>query len=212
MYNPPRFKIENKQEAFALMVNYPFATVVSVKENQPLISHLPLIPKWIDGDIELAGHMAKANPHWRILDSENTTLLFHGAHTFITPVWYEKDDVPTWNYSALHVSGQITLIEDYEGIVNCLKNLTDFTEEHWPSGWNFFIPEDLSGPLLTKHIVGFKILVKDINYKRKLSQNRSANEQKNIIKGLANRTDENSQKVRGDMLAQYKLSEGNMLK
>lgn len=203
MYNPSRFKSENMQEAFELMDQYPFATVVSVSENKPTISHLPLTPKWLNDKIELIGHMARANLHWKILATSPTTVIFHGPHSFITPKWYAENDVPTWNYSTIHTNGRVDLIEDYDGIVECLKYLTNYTEKHWPSGWDLFVPDDLSGDVLSKSIVGFKIAVEQINFKKKLSQNRSPADRVGILNGLESRSDENSHLVRKDMLRLY---------
>lgn len=203
MYNPTRYKSEDTKEAFELMDRYPFATIISVNDNNPTISHLPLTPKWQDDKIELIGHMARANFHWKILDKASSTFVFHGPHTFITPMWYTENNVPTWSYSTVHLSGKITLIEDNEGLVECLKHLTNHTERLWPSGWDFFIPDNLSGDNLSKSIVGFKVIVDQINFKKKLSQNRSVTDRAGVLVGLKSRSDENSHLVLKDMMRMY---------
>lgn len=206
MYNPSRFKSENTNEAFELMDRFPFATVISVCEYKPVISHLPLTPIWQNNKIELVGHMARANPHWKTLSTSPTMAIFHGPHSFITPKWYAENDVPTWNYSTIHVNVKVDLIEDYDGIVDCLNQLTRHAEKHWPSGWELFIPDDLNGEVLSKSIVGFKMSVEQINFKKKLSQNRSAADRAGILNGLESRPDENSQLILKDMLSLYSKS------
>lgn len=67
MYNPSRFKSENTQEVFELIDQYPFATVISASKDGSVISHLPLTPQWRNSEIELIGHMARANLHWKVL-------------------------------------------------------------------------------------------------------------------------------------------------
>lgn len=203
MYNPQKFKIENGQDAFKLMDQNPFATVITVVGGNPVISHLPLTPMKSGDQIELIGHLARANPQWKTFVNSEVTVLFQGSHTYITPKWYAENDVPTWNYSTVHVTGKIELIESYEGIVSCLKELTVQVEKHWPSGWNFFIPEDLTGEILSKSIVGFKIKVDKINFKKKLSQNRSPADRVGVIRGLESRDDDNSRGVLADMLKLY---------
>lgn len=116
------------------MAKNPFATVITVQDNQPSISHLPLTPKKNGNELELIGHMAKANPQWKYLENNLVTCIFHGAHTYITPVWYTKDDVPTWNYSTVHAKGNATLIETEPELILCLKELTDHAEKYQPSG------------------------------------------------------------------------------
>ena len=199
MYNPQRFKSANIDEAFDLMDKYPFATIISVSDTKPFISHLPLTPKKLDNEIELIGHIARANPHWKAFATSQTTVVFNGPHTYITPKWYTENDVPTWNYSVVHLTGSIELIDDYDGIIECLTELTSHVERHWPSGWEFFIPEDLNGDNLSKNIVGFRIRVTNIDFKKKLSQNRSEVDRTGILKGLETRTDENSRLVLNEM-------------
>lgn len=201
MYNPSRFKSEDIQEAFQLMERYPFATIISVVDGKSVISHLPLTVKKIGDKIELIGHLAKANPHSRLMANSPVTVLFQGPHTYITPMWYAENDVPTWNYLTVHINGTVELIESYDGIVDCLKKLTSHVEQHWPSGWEFFIPDDLNGEILPKNIVGFKININEINFKKKLSQNRSKEDRVGILKGLESRSDDNSKAVLAEMLS-----------
>ncbi|MEK6705027.1 MAG: FMN-binding negative transcriptional regulator [Bdellovibrionota bacterium] len=203
MYNPQRFKSTDSNEAFELMDRHPFATVITVADDKPQISQLPIVPKRTDDKIELIGHLARANPHWKYFSSSQATVIFHGPHTYITPKWYSENDVPTWNYSTVHVTGRIELIETYDGILECLKELTSHVERHWPSGWEFFVPDDLTGDILPKNIVGFRVKDLEINFKKKLSQNRTPADRAGVLRGLKTRNDENSQAVLADMLSLY---------
>ncbi len=203
MYNPQRFKSGDTNEAFDLMDQNPFATVITVVDGKPFVSHLPLTPKKVEDKIELIGHLARANPHWKSFANSQATVIFHGPHTYITPKWYAENDVPTWNYSTAHVTGKIELIESHDGIVGCLKELTSHVERHWPSGWEFFIPDDLTGDILPKSIVGFRIKVDEINFKKKLSQNRTSADRAGVLKGLETRGDDNSRSVLSEMKKLY---------
>jgi len=203
MYNPQRFKSDDTTEAFDLMEQNPFATVITVVEGKPFVSHLPLIPKRAGDRVELIGHLARANPHWKSFASASAssqaTVIFHGPHTYITPKWYAENDVPTWNYSTVHVTGKFELIESYDCIVEGLKELTTHVERHWPSGWEFLVPNDLTGDILPKSIVGFRIKVDEINFKKKLSQNRTAADRAGILRGLETRGDDNSRSILNEM-------------
>lgn len=211
LYNPERFKSTDADEAFQLIDRYPFATLVSVDKNgEPMVSHLPLTPIQVGNQFELVGHLARANPHCQILNQSKVTAIFHGPHTYITPQWYAENDVPTWNYLTVHTQGHVELIEDVEGIVNCLKILTSHVERHWPSGWEFFIPEDLQGQRMQKGIVAFKIKVENFNFKKKLSQRSSDQDRRGVLQGLSKRTDDNSIEVLSEMKKMYS-SEGKRL-
>lgn len=80
-----------------------------------------------------------------------------------------------------------------------VKELSSHVERHCASGWEFFIPEDLKGDVLPKSIVGFKIHVEDINFKKKFSQNRSPADRAGVLSGLSTRTDDNSRAVLAEM-------------
>lgn len=203
MYNPQRFRSNDTDEAFDLMCKNPFATVITVIKDQPFVSHLPLTPKKVGDEIELIGHLARANPQWKSFRNSKATVIFHGPHGYITPTWYAKNDVPTWNYLTVHLTGEVELIETYEGIVECLKELNAHVERHWPSGWQFFVPDDLAGDVLCKGIVGFKVKVDEINFKKKLSQNRTPADRAGVLKGLECREDDGSRQVLLEMRKLY---------
>ena len=207
MYNPQRFKSTDMNEAFDLMDRNPFATMITVVEGKPTLSHLPLTPKRVGDSIELIGHLARANSHWKSFLSSQAMVIFHGPHTYVTPKWYAENDVPTWNYLTVHIAGKIELIENYDGIVECLRELTTHVERHWPSGWDFFIPDDLVGDILTKTIVGFKIKVDEISFKKKLSQNRTPADCAGILKGLETRNDDNSRLILDEMKKLFSSNE-----
>ncbi len=221
MYLPARFKNENSEQTFELIRNYPLATVISVNDSSPLISHLPLVieresfaakgPTSADSStFTLIGHLARANPHSRLLDSQTVTAIFHGPQAYITPRWYAENDVPTWNYAVVHAVGTVTLIEDDAGIVDALKALTahvertrqststEATEPH-SEAWDFWLPPDLQAAPdsnarspLASAIVAFRIDVTQVQTKFKLSQNRSVLDRQGVIKGLEHRGDAQS--------------------
>lgn len=123
-------------------------------------------------------------------------MIFHGPNTYITPKWYAKNDVPTWNYAVVHMEGSFKRIENYSGIVECLQKLTGQIESHSPEPWPFWIPDDLATQKgLSSAIMGFRILVTDAKAKFKLSQNRSEVDRRQVIAGLDGRGDEASNKI-----------------
>ncbi len=136
----------------------------------------------------------------RFSTNPRVTAIFHGPHAYITPKWYAEDNVPTWNYSVIHAKGTVELIEDYEQILVCLRDLAVHAERHWPSGWKFSVPDDLKDPMLTKQIVGFKIAVLDIQHKNKMSQHYPPEDIVGVLRGLGERSDDNSHGVRDAML------------
>ncbi len=158
------------------------------------MSHVPLVLEKRESGFVLTGHLARANPHWKVLEGREALAIFHGPQAYITPLWYERCDVPTWNYVVAHLSGKPILLESEKGTVDALRVLTKQTEGE--EGWAFEIPPDLASPgMLMKSIVGFEISVSTMSAKLKLSQNRSAADFEGVMQGLSARKDEQSRLV-----------------
>ena len=86
MYLPQHFENGDVARSLALIRAHPLATVISVDpDGSPFVSHLPLIVE-PDGDgIVCIGHLARANPHWRLLGGRHATAIFHGPNAYISP-------------------------------------------------------------------------------------------------------------------------------
>ena len=198
IYLPARFQSKDSEECLELVAEFPLATMITVPGSggEPYVSHVPLILKGEGESLKLVGHLARANAHWKMMDGERVTVIFHGPQAYITPNWYVENDVPTWNYAVVHFQGTSRLIEDFEGISRCLQELTAHVEKG-PKAWKFWLPPDLATPeVLPKAIVGFEIDVTSMRGKFKLSQNRIPEDRAGAIRGLENeRSDENSRKI-----------------
>jgi transcriptional regulator len=48
---------------------------------------------------------------WKDLEASEVLVIFNGPHTYISSSWYDHENVPTWNYIAVHVYGTVKLIE-----------------------------------------------------------------------------------------------------
>lgn len=192
MYVPTRYNNKDFDQSLELMRQYPFATVITVIGGMPFVSHLPLVVENEGEDLILTGHLARANPHAKMLHQAECYVIFHGPHAYITPVWYEQNNVPTWNYAVVHAKGTCELIEDQDGIIDSVKKLTDHMEYDRANRWDFWVPEDLQGDAIGKHIAGFKIRVSSIQSKFKIGQNRSPADREGAIQGLEQQGDDMS--------------------
>ncbi len=95
----------------SVMKSYPFATLVSTSEGNPLITHIPII--YNDESGKLVAHIDKYNPQVATLqDGAEVTVVFKGPDTYISPTVYTTRQLPTWNYIIVHIKGTITLIND----------------------------------------------------------------------------------------------------
>jgi len=198
MYKIEKFEVRDLAILQPVMDQYPFATVTTVTEGEPFISHLPITTEVSpDGQIRLLGHLSRRNPQWRHFQTGSPVLIaFHGPHTYINPGWYAENDVPTWNYIAIHAKGTAKLVEDYEGLLQILRKTTDHMNRTNQDQWDFFMPSDLLTPEdLTGAIIGFEMTPKELIGKFKLNQNRNLEDQRGVVAGLRNRSDEGSRAV-----------------
>lgn len=207
MYVPARFANNDLGKSLELVARYPFATLISIHEGLPFVTHLPLVLEKQEGEaMVLIGHMARANPHSNLLKGQLVYVIFHGPHHYITPKWYAENDVPTWNYAVVHIQGRVRTIEDAAGIESCLKKLSAHVEAGFSDPWAFWIPEDLAAPgVLQKSILGFGIEIESLKAKFKLNQNRSTPDHLGVLSGLKNLGGEMSLAVHDLMEQEFSL-------
>ena len=192
MYIPKYFKVTNVDEIREFIQLNSFGTLVTTKKGRPIATHLPLQLLHEEDAFYITGHMAYGNPQWRTLETtEEVLVMFQGPHAYISSSWYEQENVPTWNYQAVHVYGTASILDGKE-LEQDLTRLLHKYEKHRenPILWDQLSPELLEKEL--KGIVGFKIKVQEIQAAYKLSQNRNEEDYQNIIEELCKEKDLNA--------------------
>ncbi|MGB3481492.1 MAG: FMN-binding negative transcriptional regulator [Mycobacterium sp.] len=186
MYVPPANRLDDDQEIRALVAAVGTADFVTVANGVPVSTLLPIL--WDNGTV--IAHIANANPQWRsITDGDPALLICTGTQAYISPSWYAAKAehgrvVPTWNYSAVHLTGTVTLHEDPQWLREAVDRLTKAHEAGREQPWQTTdAPEPfIDGQL--KGIVGIEVTVHTVEAKAKLSQNRSEADQQGVINGL----------------------------
>ena len=127
----------------------------------------------------IQGHFARANPHWSALAGRETMVVFPGPHSYVSPSFYTEElSVPTWNYIAIHAFGTLELIEDEEGKNALVEELIQVHEPPYLPRWRA-MPAGFRRTMLAG-IMGFRIPIARIEGKFKISQNRAADERRNV--------------------------------
>ena len=178
MYLPSHFRESDAGRLAALMRDYPFATLVTVRDGAPCVSHLPLL--YDPGAGTLTGHMARANPQWRDLAAGGPALaVFHGPHAYVSPGWYATPGVPTWNYAVVHARGRARMLEQPGEVLAVLERLTRVHEAALERPWRVDPDDPALGARLAA-IVAFEITLDVLDGKFKLSQNRPAGDRERV--------------------------------
>jgi len=199
LYIPEHFRVEDQATAVAFMRANPFVILVSTRDSEPFASHVPVVIREVDGQIRLRGHVAKANPHWRYLqDQPRCLVVFHGPHAYVSPSNYQtRENVPTWNYGAVHAYGEARTFSEVPELLGMLDDLIPTFEAAYAQQWSSL--DEAYRTRMLGHIVGFEIAVKKLEAKFKLSQNRTSQEQQNVIDSLGRSSDTTISGVAGLM-------------
>ncbi|MDE2319983.1 MAG: FMN-binding negative transcriptional regulator [Rhodospirillales bacterium] len=189
MYNPPAFAEKTPEELEAIMRAASLPVLVSPARGGGLLAtHLPLLFQAPD---RLIGHVAKGNFHWRDFDpAQDSLAIFAAEDGYVSPSWYATKQetgrvVPTWNYSAVHATGRLAIVEAPEPLLEIVTALTNKYEQGRPHPWAVAdAPDDYIAAQL-KGIVGLVLTITRLEGKAKQSQNRSLADRQGVIAGSA---------------------------
>ena len=176
MYIPRHF-VGDEATARQLIADHPFAILATAGGAGLHVTHLPLL---LDDDGRaLLGHMARPNPHWQAFALGETVAVFQGPHAFVSRGWYRDpaDNVPTWNYAAVHVTGRPKLCDEAQSRDAVERLSARFESPALPG-----VLEKKMGGLL-KGIAAFHLPIEKLEVKFKMSQNKPA-EIDGVIAGL----------------------------
>ncbi len=187
MYIPKHFE-GSEAVGREIMQAHSWALLMTADDHgAPMATHLSLL--WQadgDGHGALIGHMARANPHWRLFAKPAESLaLFWGPHAYVSPTWYAPGPkVPTWNYVTVHAYGRPQVVEDTQGALDILAKLATVYEGATPESWSLGRLPPGNAEAQTKGIVAFRMPLARVETKIKLSQNRDLEDRRRVIAKL----------------------------
>lgn len=206
MYIPKYFNVNNVDEVWDFVQNNAFGTIITVEQEKPIATHLPLELHKQGDEYYITGHMAYANSQWKTFkdNNDNVLIMYQGPHAYISSSWYNDENVPTWNYQAVHIYGTASIMSE-QGLEEDLILLLKKYEQHRE---NAALWENLSSQTKKqiKGIVGYKIKVGEIRAAYKLSQNRNESDYMNIIDKLQIEGNQRSQQMAELMKSRLKNS------
>lgn len=195
MYTPAFAKNENEEDLKDFIRKNGFGIVVCTVEGKLWATHIPLI---LIGD-KLQGHISRGNKQWRALpQNEEVMVIFQGPNTYVSSSWYDHENVPSWNYIAVHVYGKAH-IQSEEELIESLRQLTKKYEQ---DSVHPVSVDTMSEKLLHTELrgtIGFEITVERMEASYKLSQNRDEKNHTQIISELEKRGDHNAVSVANEM-------------
>lgn len=172
MYLPRAFAESDLDALDRLAQRDRFITLITVRDGEPVVSHLPVLYRRDGDQVELVGHWARPNP--QATHAGPALAIFHGPHAYVSPGWYpDKEDaarVPTWNYAVAHLRGALHTFDDEASLAQVVDGLSVDHEATVGGDWRFEFERDDHRRQL-RGIVGFRFVAESIALKFKLSQN-----------------------------------------
>src|SRR3954454_24995314 len=201
----PRFNALDDEPGLRAMVRAIGAgELVTVGEDgYPLATRLPVV--W-DGD-RLVLHMARANPHWLSVPDDSDVpalVVVTDAEAYVSPAWYASKAehgrvVPTWNYSAVQLTGRVRRHDDPAWLREAVTLLTRQHESGRPEPWAVTAAPATYVDKQLRAIVGLELVVERVEGKAKLSQNRSEEDRAGVVAGLRDEGGAREAAVAGQM-------------
>jgi transcriptional regulator len=186
LYIPPSFAAKDRAAIARLIHDYPFATLVTPAAPEPWISHIPLLMTDA-GELygTLIGHFARANPHWQHVNDAQSIAIFYGPHAYVSPSWYTEPTqaVPTWNFTSIHAHGSLEIFDEPAATRGVLDALIRRFEGTRAAPWKLAMPDHQRDALVSA-IVAFKMPIRRLDAKFKLSQNRMRDDRVRVIAAL----------------------------
>jgi transcriptional regulator len=204
MYTPPQFQ-PDRAASLAFAERRGFGTFCAWGGNKPMASLLPFYLDFAaDGTARAAFHVARHNPLVRLADGTSSWLLaVSGADAYVSADWYvSPDQVPTWLYQAVHLTGTVRKLSDDELAVQIDTLSAKFENGLAPKQpWTSSKMTAARLEALKKAIVGLVMTVEEIEGSFKLNQHKSDADHVAVASALSQRHDEAAQTIATQMVA-----------
>lgn len=190
MYEPPHFKIEDRETLFSVIRAHPLGMLITAGAGGLMANPVPFILVEEGGRTLLRAHLARPNAQWReIADGASTLVIFQAEGHYISPSWYDTKAethkvVPTWNYVMVQVRGQARVDDSATFLRPQIEALTKAHEGSRARPWAVSDAPDAFITAQMRSIVGIEIAMDDVTGKFKLSQNRNTADRAGVIAGL----------------------------
>ena len=191
MYVPGHFAESDPERISRLVDAHPLATLVAQVDGRIEAQHLPFLrlDRLAVGQ-RLIAHAARGNPVWRLGEPRAEVLLvFAGAEAYVSPAFYPSKDehhrvVPTFNYAAVHLRGELSCAHDHATKLCAVGLLTKHMEAGREAPWSVSDAPPAYVDRMLDGIVALSFEIHSIEAKFKASQNKSEGDRRGVVAGL----------------------------
>ena len=174
MHPNPIYRPDNAAESLALARDWGFGMLaVSAPGAAPMLGHVPFLLAEDGSHAEL--HLVRSNPIARAVTGPTPArIALQGPHGYISPDWYGiENQVPTWNYLAIHVTGMLEPLpqDDLRGLLDRLSAHFEARLSPKPE-WGMDKMDPEAAARLMRQIQPFRLTVDQVDSTWKLAQNK----------------------------------------
>lgn len=173
MHPNPAYRDTTAAENLAFARERGFGMLALNGTATPMLSHIPFLLSEDGASVDL--HLVRSNPISRALkDATPASIAVSGPDSYISPDWYGiEDQVPTWNYVAVHLIGTLAPLPNAE-LPALLERLSVFFEERLtpkPVWYQSKVDPDALSRMM-RMIRPLRFTVTDVQGTWKLNQNK----------------------------------------
>ena len=198
MYTPPMFKAD-RAACLEFAEARGFGLVCAVDGHKPIASSLPFYLSCADdGTPQVVFHVARHNPLVKLADGSTSWLLaINGPDAYVSPDWYvSPDQVPTWLYQAVHLTGPVRMLSDDELTAQVNTLSAKFENRLLPKKpWTSAKMTAGRFEAMKKAIVGLTMTVEEVEGSFKLNQHKSETDYAAVAGALAEQADPAAQHI-----------------
>jgi transcriptional regulator len=204
MYTPPMFK-PDRAASLAFAQARGFGTITAWDGTKPTASALPFYLSYgDDGSPHAAFHLARHNPLVKLADGKSRWLIaVTGADAYVSADWYASpDQVPTWFYQAVHLTGPVRALSDHE-LGPHLDALSAKFESRLAPKPPWTVSKMTAGRFhaLKQAIVGMTMSIEEVEGSFKLNQHKSDVDHVAVATALGRQTDSAARQLASEMRA-----------
>ncbi len=179
------FRKPGKAHNIAFARQRGFGTLVVNATAVPLISHVPFLLSQ-DGRL-LEFHLNRSSPILKLPDDGmEAVMIVTGGDAYVSPDWYGvENQVPTWNYVAVHLRGVLGKLPAGE-LHEILSRLSAFMENRLlpKTPWKIDKLDEPVREKLSRQIVPVSMEISTVEGTWKLSQNKSGAARSGAAEGV----------------------------
>lgn len=184
MYVPAHFALTDAQVR-EVLASAPAGDLVTTGPDGLVATFVPMLHVSGDGPGSLVGHLSRVNDQWRPAASgaaQEALFIVHGPDDYVEAEWLstsEAPSVPTWNYVTVHAWGELLVHDDPEWSLDAVRRLSaahgDATVDDLP---------EAEVAAMLRAVVGVELRLTRVAGKAKMSQNKSPQVVRQVIRGL----------------------------